>query len=118
MSRISLPVLLFVSSVALAAQKPAFRNSERLDKLVRETAAAAVERFGNAGLTANKVAITVIDLADPKNPARAGYRGEEPIYPASVVKLFYLVAAYHQMETGALARTPELERALHDMIVD
>jgi hypothetical protein len=118
MSRIYLPALLVVSVVALAAQKPAFTNSERLEKLVRETAASAVERFGSAGLTADKIAITVIDLADPKNPARASYRGEEPTYPASVVKLFYLAAAYHQMEAGALARTPELERALHDMIVD
>src|ERR1044071_7032157 len=40
------------------------------------------------------------------------------IYPASVVKLFYLAAAHHQMDTGALKQTPELERALHDMIVD
>ncbi|MCU1275144.1 MAG: hypothetical protein JWO48_2575 [Bryobacterales bacterium] len=118
MSRIYLPALLAASIAALAAQKPAFTNSERLEKLVRETAASAIEHFGNAGLTADKIAITVIDLADPKNPARASYRGKEPTYPASVVKLFYLAAAYHQMEAGALARTPQLERALHDMIVD
>ena len=118
MSRIYLLALLAASIAALAAEKPAFRNSEHLGKLVRETAASAVERFGSTGLTADKIAITAIDLADPKNPARASYRGEEPIYPASVVKLFYLVAAHHQMEAGALARSPELDRALRDMIVD
>ena len=103
---------LFLSISMLAAA----RNP--VEKLVRDTATAAVDRFGKGGLTADKISITVIDLADPKNPVRASYRGDEPTYPASVVKLFYLVAAYHQMETGALARTPELERALHDMIVD
>jgi len=118
MSRIYLLSFLAASIMALAAEKPAFRNSEHLEKLVRETAASAVERFGSTGLRQDKIAITVIDLADPKNPARASYRGEEPIYPASVVKLFYLVAAHHQMEAGALARSPEFDRALRDMIVD
>jgi beta-lactamase class A len=118
MNRIYLLALLAASTAAAAAEKPAFRNSEHLEKLVRETAASAVERFGSTGLRADKIAITVIDLADPKNPARASHRGEEPIYPASVVKLFYLVAAHHQMEAGAMARSPELERALRDMIVD
>src|SRR5205085_2732739 len=50
-------------------------------------------------------------------PAWASHRGQEPTYPASVVKLFYLVAAHHKMEAGELKATPELERALHDMIV-
>src|SRR5438105_809540 len=112
MSRIYLPALLAASIAALAAEKPAFHDSEHLEKLVHETAASAVERFGAAGLTADKIAITVIDPADPKNPARGNYRGGEPIYPASVVKLFYLAAAHHQMETGTLTLTPELERAL------
>jgi len=70
------------------------------------------------GLTAGNIAVTVIELAHRDHPGRASYRGDEPTYPASVVKLFYLAAARHQLETGALARTPELERALHDMIVD
>jgi beta-lactamase class A len=118
MCRLYLPLCLAFSMLAPAAEKPAFRTSDALDKLVRDTAAAALDRFGSSGLTAGKIAITVIDMADRDHPARASYRGGEPTYPASVVKLFYLVAAHHQFETGALARTPELERALHDMIVD
>src|SRR5262249_45482352 len=70
------------------------------------------------GLTADKIALTIIDLNDREHPAWASHRGQEMIYPASVVKLFYLVAAHHQLETGTLKSTPELERALHDMIVD
>ena len=114
----NLPLFLALSTLACAAGQPVFRNSAPLDKLVHDTAAAAVDRFGKGGLTADKIAITIIDLADPKNPARASYRGDESTYPASVVKLFYLAAACHQMESGILQRTPELERALHDMIVD
>src|SRR5690349_13732302 len=101
-----LSLFLAISLVASAAENPSFRSSESLDKLVRDAASAAVERFGKTGLTADKIAITIIDLADPKNPARASYRGDEPTYPASVVKLFYLAAAYHQIETGALVRNP------------
>ena len=33
------------------------------------------------------------------------------------MKLFYLVAAHRQMEDGTISDTPELRRALHDMIV-
>ena len=114
------PFVYVISFAALlpAAEKPSFRISEQLDKLVRDTAGAAVERFGTGGLTADKIAITVIDLADPASPARGSYRGDAPTYPASVVKLFYLAAAHHEIETGALTRTPELERAMHDMIID
>ncbi|MEK6299549.1 MAG: amidohydrolase family protein [Acidobacteriota bacterium] len=98
--------------------RPNFVQSQRLEGLARDVVAAAVEKFGKGGLTADKLAITIIDLNDRKHPAWASYRGQEPIYPASVVKLFYLSAAHHQMQSGALKRTPELERALHDMIVE
>src|SRR5690242_301140 len=114
---------LALAGVELKAQtstnrEPNFGHSDRLEKLTRDVVAAAVDKFGAGGLTNEKIAITIIDLNDRSNPARASYRGQVGTYPASVVKLFYLVAAHHQMETGALKQTPELERALHDMIVD
>jgi hypothetical protein len=46
------------------------------------------------------------------------YRGVEPIYPASVVKLFYLVACHEWLEKGMIPSSAELDRALRDMIVD
>ena len=98
--------------------RPSFAQSSRLEKLTRDVITAAVEKFRGGGLTADKIALTVIDLNDREHPAAASYRGQEQIYPASVVKLFYLAAAHHQMQTGALKQTPELERALHDMIVE
>lgn len=46
------------------------------------------------------------------------YRGVERIYPASVAKLFYLVAVNEWLEKGMSQTSKELERALRDMIVD
>lgn len=46
------------------------------------------------------------------------YRGDERIYPASVVKLFYLVAIHEWLENGMVQTSSELERAIRDMIVD
>ena len=46
------------------------------------------------------------------------YRGVERIYPASVVKLFYLVAVNEWVEKGMTSTNRELERAIRDMIVD
>ena len=40
------------------------------------------------------------------------------IYPASVIKLFYLAATHRWMEDGRLTDTPEVRRAMKDMIVD
>ena len=46
------------------------------------------------------------------------YRGDERIYPASVIKLFYLVAICEWLEKGMSQTSKELERAIKDMIVD
>ena len=62
--------------------------------------------------------MTLVDLRDPQQPVQASYRGGEQIYPASVIKLFYLVAAHRWLEDGKLKDTEELRRAMRDMIVD
>ena len=48
----------------------------------------------------------------------ASWAGDRPRYPASVVKLVYLVAAEAWRQADLLADTPELRRALSDMIRD
>ena len=89
-----------------------------LKKIVEETVAAALQKYAADGLQANELALTLVDLTDDKNPAWADYRGDAATYPASVIKLFYLVAAHRWMEDGKIADTAELRRALRDMIVD
>lgn len=85
-----------------------------LDDAVRGT----VTKFAEQKLQPDQLAATLVDLRDPARPVTASHRGDAQIYPASVVKLFYLVAAHRWLETGKLKGNPELARALHDMIVD
>ena len=64
----------------------------------------------------------MVDLGAPGGPHRpaafASVRGAEPIYPASVIKLFYQAAVHRWMEDGKIADRPEVRRALRDMIVE
>ena len=46
------------------------------------------------------------------------YRGVERIYPASIVKLFYLVAIHEWLEKEMVGDSPELQRAIKDAIAD
>jgi beta-lactamase class A len=50
-------------------------------------------------------------------PLGFGHRQNQRIYPASIVKLFYLVAVQEWLEKGMATPSSELDRALHDMIV-
>lgn len=77
-------------------------------KLTR-AADASLKEF--PGLAPDNLALSVIDLTKPDAPVRADYHGDAPFYPASLVKLFFMVETYHQ---GKL--TPEIERALREMI--
>ena len=89
-----------------------------LQALVNEAAHAAFEKFADKKLTESQLSITLIDLRDPKQPVTASFRGNERVYPASVVKLFYLVAVHRWLEDKKMQPTDELKRAVRDMIVD
>lgn len=103
-------VVLFALSTPLAAQQTTLQG------LVDRAAKTTIDRFADQKLQDSELSITLIDLRDPKRPA--SFRGNERVYPASVVKLFYLVAAHRWLEDKKIELTPELTRALRDMIVD
>jgi hypothetical protein len=46
------------------------------------------------------------------------HRGVEIAYPAGIVNLFYMVALQEWLETGMIATTPEIDRALTDAIAN
>jgi hypothetical protein len=109
-----------------------FRKDEELDKLGSQILEATWAEF--PGLARNQIALTWI-VYDPPVPVNTGgalspeefwkhqvrgfsYRGVERIYPASVVKLFYLVAIAEWLESGMTPPSAELDRAIRDMIVD
>lgn len=116
--------LLFVFCFAVQAQnKPAAakfiaETSPQLQNLVDRAAKETLEKFAAKNLKPENLAITLIDVRDANNLKQADYHGEQQIYPASVVKLFYLAAAARWLEDGKLKDTPELRRGLRDMIVD
>jgi hypothetical protein len=109
-----------------------FNQDERLKNLGNEILEATWSKF--ASLAREQIAITWV-VYDPPVPVNTGgaltpdafwnhpvrgfsYRGGERIYPASVVKLFYLVAVHEWLEKGMSHTSKELERALSDMIID
>jgi hypothetical protein len=104
-------ILIFMMFAVSAFAQEAKPLQEMLDK----TVAATFEKF--PALKKEELTITAIDLKERGHPQSANYRGDVPIYPASVVKLFYLEAAHRWMEDGKLKETEELRRALKDMIV-
>jgi beta-lactamase class A len=105
-------VVVVTFSASAAAQQPS------LQELVNRAAKTTLDRFADKKLQENELSITLIDLRDPKRPVTASFRGNERIYPASVVKLFYLVATHRWLEDKKIEETPELTRAVRDMIVD
>ncbi|MCG6135597.1 MAG: class A beta-lactamase-related serine hydrolase [Nostoc sp. LLA-1] len=109
-----------------------FQKDEQLENLGNGILEATWATFPT--LARNQVALTWI-VYDPPVPVNTGgaltpdafwnhtvrgftYRGVERIYPASVVKLFYLVAVNEWLEKGMSNNSQELTRALRDMIVD
>jgi beta-lactamase class A len=111
---------------------PFFRDDEQLQQMGDRLLNATWQAFPN--LAHNQIALTWLVYDDPvpvntggalsasefwQHPVRGfAYRGVERIYPASIVKLFYLVAVHEWLEQGMIAPSSELDRAVRDMIVD
>lgn len=94
------------------------QSTASLQDLLSRAAKTALERFADKKLEEKQLSITLIDLRDSQRPVTASFRGNERVYPASVVKLFYLVAAQRWLEDKKIQESPELTRAMRDMIVD
>jgi beta-lactamase class A len=108
----TLVILLTIATAVHAQRQPSLQD------LVNRAAKTTLDRFADKKLQESELSITLIDLRDSKRPVTASFHGNERIYPASVVKLFYLVAAHRWLEDKKIEQTPELTRALRDMIVD
>lgn len=82
-----------------------------LTSAVRETLAA------NTAFKSDELAATLIDLRKPDVFTWANSGGDRRIYPASVVKMFYMAALERKLQDRQITSSPELERGLKDMIV-
>lgn len=109
-----------------------FRQDDQLTQLATAILEQTWTKFPN--LAKNQIALTWV-VYDPPVIVNTGgalsaeefwqyqvrgfsYRGMERIYPASIVKLFYLVAIHEWLEGGMIPESSELQRAIEDMIVD
>ena len=118
-SFVFLLTLAFVMTASAQTQNQlTFKTAPRLQTLVDNVAQEVFTKFTTKKLETNQLAITLVDLQDTNNPEWASFRGTEQIYPASVIKMFYLAAAHRWMEDGKLKDTEEIRRAMKDMIVD
>jgi hypothetical protein len=111
---------------------PFYQSNSQLTTLAEEAIAATRTEFPD--LNREQIALTwlVYDRPIPVNtggaitadelwkyPVRGyNYRGEERIYPASIAKLFYLLAMHEWLEQEMATSSAELDRAIRDMIVD
>ncbi len=95
-----------------------FNQSTKLQSLLDSAINQTLENFKEKNLKPDEFAATLIDLRNPDNLLKANYRSNEQIYPASVVKMFYMAALYRQLKLGIIKMTPELQRALENMIID
>ena len=111
---------------------PFYHSDPDLTVLAEQVLADTHEKFPN--LKPEQIALTwlIYDRPIPvntggaiaadelwKHPVRGfNYRGGERIYPASIAKLFYLLAMHEWLEQGMATASTELDRAVRDMTID
>ncbi|MDJ0718398.1 MAG: serine hydrolase [Prochloraceae cyanobacterium] len=109
-----------------------FYQDEKLEQLGKNILETTWKQFPD--LARNQIALTWIVYDTPVIVNTGGalspeefwqhqvrgfsYRGMERIFPASIVKLFYLVAIHEWLEKGMVSPSPELDRAIRDAIVE
>jgi hypothetical protein len=109
-----------------------FDSDAQLTELAEQALTATWQKFPT--LAENQIALTWIVYDRPVIVNTGGalsatefwqhrvrgfsYRGSERIYPASLVKLFYLVAIQEWLQAEMVNNSAELDRAIVDMIVD
>jgi beta-lactamase class A len=112
MRRIFVVVLVAVSLRAHADYR-AFLNIARdpaLESRLRDAAQKTLAAYPK--LKDEDLAISVIDVTNPSTISRADYHGDAPFYPASVIKLAFMIDVYatHKEKLG------DVDRALKEMI--
>lgn len=108
-------ILLLLLACAATAQANfrefvAISQSDQLRESIQRTVDATLKEF--PALTADNLAISVIDLTNRDKLLRADYHGDAAFYPASAIKLFVMAEIFAQHRQSA-----EIDRALRAMIV-
>jgi beta-lactamase class A len=112
--RIRIVLLCFLAAAAARADYREFKEvakDPRIETALRHAAETSLKEFPK--LTADNLALSVVDVTKPELLARGDYHGDAPFYPASVVKLFFMAEVFHQK----LEKEKDVDRALKEMIV-
>jgi len=107
-----LPAILFALTMQIPHVMPT-RQAKAVDLALQ----AVLAKYKDVKQEELGIAFGPVDRAQQK-VFLANYRGDQNMYPASVVKMFYAVYATQLLHDGQLQLTPEFERGIHDMIVD
>ncbi len=105
-------VLCLLAAVARADFRE-FQNvpmDPSIESKLRHVAEAALKQYPK--LTADNLAISVVDVTKPDTVGRGDYHGAVAFYPASVIKLFFMTETFHQGKENV----PDVPRALKQMI--
>lgn len=89
-------------------------ESHELQKFLDTTVTDLLVR--HPSLDKRRLQVALIDLSQAGPPVTAHINGSQRIYPASVVKFIYLIAAYRWMEDTRIVLDPEWQRHLRQMI--
>lgn len=96
-------------------EAPNFQQNRELQNIVDDIVAVARQR----GLKTDKLSISLVDFnSNNSDYAYASFEDNQPRYPASVVKLFWLVVLFGQYEKGILPPGKISEKFLSDLIRD
>jgi Beta-lactamase enzyme family len=110
-----LPAPLLISSTSFAHQskleQTPLNKSPRLQKILEDT----VKAVTNDKLKKEDLAIAVIDV---NRSEIAGYQADRLEYPASVVKLFWAVALYEQIDHNLWKNTATFDALTKKMLVE
>jgi beta-lactamase class A len=114
-------LLAALSSAPQAASSPreflaSMRPSPELQAFLDATIASLAAKDPN--VFRNKLRVALLDLGSGGSPRLAQYDGDKPVYPASVIKFVYLMAAYAWQEEGRLRIDDDFDHDLTHMIFE
>ena len=112
--RLRIAVVLLLTAAVARANFREFKDlpvDPAIDLALRHAAEATLKAYPK--LTADNLAISAIDVTKPDVMSRADLRGDAPFYPASVIKLFFMIETFHLNREN----DPDVPRALKEMIV-
>lgn len=107
-----LPLFLFAFSARADYREfSAVLPDPALEYRLRRAAEATLKAYPN--LKPEDLAISMVDVTNPASVSRADVRGDAPMYPASVIKLFFMADVYGTRKE----KIGDVDRALKEMIV-